>query len=62
MTTIDVVGTSQEPRVIPARGGFLAVSPPGFPWRIATIGDTEEAARITFQVAADAWFELSQRS
>lgn len=50
-----------EPRVVMARSGYLAVSPPGATPRIGVIGATEEEARRRFSKALDAWDELEER-
>ena len=43
-------------------GGWLAVSAPGSVLRIGTIGETEDAARRTFESALRAWAILSEEA
>lgn len=58
------MGTSQDgtehARVIPARGGWLAVSTAEAPFTIATVGSTESEALERFSEAMAAWHRLRQ--
>jgi hypothetical protein len=52
--------TKNRPRLIAREcGGWLAVSPPESPLKLAVIGDTEAAARAAFDVEAKAWDRLA---
>ncbi len=50
-----------EPRVVMARSGYLAVSPPEATLQIGVIGATEAEARQLFDKALAAWEELGDR-
>jgi hypothetical protein len=47
-----------EPRIIPARHGFIAVSPTGVRPRIGVSGETEAEARLQFESSFAVWADL----
>lgn len=51
-----------EPDLRDTPSGWLASSPPDYPYRIGVVGQTEEEARRRFVVALAAWSELHERA
>lgn len=51
-----------EPDVREARSGWLATTPPEYPYRIGVVGGDPDEARERFQAALDAWRTLHDRS
>ena len=49
---------SPDPRIIPVRAGFLAVSPDGVRPRIGITAPTEPEARLAFAQAFQTWLDL----
>jgi hypothetical protein len=47
-----------EPRIVRARGGWLALSKPGSVFRIGVVGSTEEEALQRFRESVEAWERL----
>lgn len=49
------------PRILRARGGYLALCPDDHPWRIGVFGTEESEARLRFEAAVQLWADLAQR-
>jgi hypothetical protein len=47
-----------RPVVRPVRGGYLALTPPEFPYRIGVFGKGEKEAREGFEIELTSWEEL----
>lgn len=60
MTEEEILKTKAHVR--PARNGWLAVSAPGSPLRVAVIGADEQDALSRFRVELAAWVVLATRS
>jgi hypothetical protein len=50
-----------EPELRESSSGWLASSPPEYPYRIGVVGGSPDEARDLFQDALDAWGELHSR-
>jgi hypothetical protein len=50
-----------QPRILPARRGFMALSEPSSGLRIGVAGATEDEVRERFQAEVAAWRELRER-
>jgi predicted RNase H-like HicB family nuclease len=50
-----------EPEIRETPAGWMAYSPPDFPYRIGVVGETREEARGRFTDALEAWRELEER-
>jgi hypothetical protein len=51
-----------EPQILCGARGWLAVSPPDYPYRIGVVGLTEDEARQRFSIALAEWEELHGRA
>jgi hypothetical protein len=51
-----------EPDIKETVTGWLAVTPPDYPYRIGVVGNTVEEAQRRFVAALAAWEELHQRA
>lgn len=51
-----------EPNILAVPAGFLATTPPDYPYQFAVPGGDEEQARRRFAAAFAAWEELHDRA